>query len=571
MRNRRASRSSHHPLNTPSPEPADASPGDAAGPPGRSPLDLVRGTRALVALTGAVALTLLAWQTFDWWELEAAESPGARNLTIARLLLVPVLCGALYAAPAVWRRSRRVHRLTFAAWTTYLGLFLLASWPGLIMSDTNDMVFQTQYGRVYEWFSYLHSLLNLMVFDLVPNVAAWGVLQVLGTAAVLSYATGLVVRLPHGRAGAITLNVVAALSAPIIVDTLLYSRDTVFSVLQVFLALYVADVVVNRQTISRRGLVGVALLTGFLSAYRGDGIALALAVPLVLLVLRPARRPLLQGFAAFAGALALFNVALPAAFVVSPEIERNYELSLRINPLGAVLQSEFYSRDKERDLRALGRVIDVPKTVETSSYHDLVPFWAGYWDKQASDADFAAFNDAADRMLRENLAPVLANRMQTFLASSGMAPYQFTGASNQVFAIAGPEGGYGPIDRRYEWIGAKRDGREGRPPFVGLYDAVDSIFARSTGFTGAISARSALQWNFLPALVLLVVVLLLHRRFTLAAAAAAVLLCRVPLVFLAAPAAQFKYYYAVYLGGVIVLGMVVATVPWEKLRRPRWA
>lgn len=63
-------------------------------------------------------------------------------------------------------------------------------------------------------------------------------------------------------------------------------------------------------------------------------------------------------------------------------------------------QSEWHSTDREADLAALSCVIDVQKTIETSESFDLVPFWASYWNKQATPADFAAFNEVADPAAR---------------------------------------------------------------------------------------------------------------------------------------------------------------------------
>jgi hypothetical protein len=504
-----------------------------------------RGTasprRLAVAAGVALAVTVIAWLTGDWW---AGDAPGAgRNRTIARALLFGTLLGAVYAAPAM-RRASLVAVVVFAAWALYLGAWLVALWPGIVMTDTVDAVVNARQGIVYEWFSYVHSLVHLMALDVVPHVATLGVVQVLATAALMAYASRLVLRAGGRWPAVVAMNLLAAICAPLIVNTLLYSRDTLYGIAHVFLALAVAEAVVVRRSLSRGGLLGIAALTGLLSVYRGDGIALALVVPALLLLLRPDRRRLLHGAAAFAGSLAFFHVLLPAATVIDPKIPGAYALSLRLNPLGAVLNTNFYSADKERDLAALSRVIDVEAVRREATPTEIPAYWNGRWNREADSADFEAFTTTADRLLRDNLATVLGNRVQTFGAASGLAEGGFKGTD------------FGPFETRHGWI-ADRTGMEGAPPSSEIYDAVTGPLRESGRYYGLLSWRSSLQWNLIPWMLLLGGVLLAYRRLRFEAVVAAVILCRVPLVFAAAPAAQYKYYYSVLLGGLVVLGLLL--------------
>ena len=502
----------------------------------------------LVAVAAAIAAaaTVVAWRTGDWWT--GGFDGAAQNRTIARALIFAAVFAAVLLARRV--RASRVALAVFAGWALYLGAWLVALWPGIIMSDTADTVVNTRQGIVYEWFSYVHSLLNLAVLDAVPNVAAFGVLQVLATAALMAYGSALVLR-AGGRWWAVAaMNAVAALSAPLVVNTLLYSRDTLFGLAHVGLALAVAEVVAVRRSVSRGGLIAIALLTGVLSVYRADGIVLALVVPLLLLTLRPRRRAALLGAAAFAVSLALFHVALPAICRIDPKVPGDYALTLRLNPLGAVLNTDFYSRDPEADLAVLERVIDVDAVRAKATPVEIPAYWEGDWNKAATPQDLAAFTATADRLLRDNAGTVLGNRVATFGAASGLAEGGFTGTE------------MGSVRDRSAWL-PDRAGMEGAPPSAGLYEAAAEPLRESGSYRGLLSWRAALQWNLLPWLALLLGVALAWRRLRFEAVVAAVVLCRVPLVFLAAPAAQYKYYYSVLLAGLVVLGLLLA-----RLRRP---
>jgi len=499
----------------------------------------------LVPLLAATAVTVLAWRTGDWWD--AGFAGREQNLTLARILIFLSVAAATWAAPVLWRRTTRLGRLAFAGWAAYLGVWLLGLWPGILMSDSVDVMTNSRAGMVYEWFSYLHAFLAIALLDVVPHVGFIVVVQVLLTAALLAYATSLLRERTARRWPIVVMTIVAALSAPIVVNTLLFSRDTSFAVLHVFLALWVARAVVDRGRLSRAGLVGIAALVGFLSVYRGDGIVLALVVPLVLLVgLRPSRKVAVRGATAFAAALVLFHVALPAVLAHKEENENAYALTLRLNPLGAVLNSDFHSRDRAADLAALGRVVNVDAVRRKHTPAEIPAYWEGDWNGAATDADFAAFETTADRLFRDNPGTVLASRAATFASASGLSRDGFTGADV-------PDA----VADRTSWIADPR-GMVATPPVLRLYTAQADLLQASSRYGGLEPWGRSLHWNLLPWLLLTVAVLLAFRRARFEAVVAVVILSRVPLVFLAAPAGQHKYYYSVHLAGVIVLGFLLA-------------
>lgn len=93
----------------------------------------------------------------------------------------------------------------------------------------------------------------------------------------------------------------------------------------------------------------------------------------------------------------------------------------------------------------------------------------------------------------------------------------------------------------------------------------------ATAWQGLGPRGRALLWNLIPGLILLLGGLAAFRRSRFAAVIAFVVLCRVPLVFLLAPVAQFKYYYSVYLGGIVLLGFALAGLPKESFASARAA
>ena len=515
---------------------------------------LPTGLRYLTtALLLSAVLTLVAWRTGgDFFKVDGRYYGW--NLGVTRVLLFVALTGLFYVLPRVLKRSQRIPRVVFASWVVYLGSWLVAVWPGIVMTDTQSLMATSQLGVVREWFSWMQSVFMIASLDLIPHVWLITVIQVLATAATMAYATQVLMVWRPNAGAAIAMNVVAALSVPVVVNAVLLSRDIFFALLHVVLALAVAETVTRRKHSTPGRIAAIAALTGFLSLYRGDGIVLLVVVPVLLMALRPSWQATLQGAAAFAAAALAFHVLLPAVLHVEDE-SRPYQLSLRVNPLGAVLRTDFYSLTKDRDLQQLSRVIDVSAVRDMYDPAEIPAFWANKWNAAASEADFEAFISTADRLLRENAATVLAGRVATFGSATGINRGQFTT----------PQLAY---ERRFEFVGPLLPGVRTSAPSRALYDAATGLIRRSAGYTGALSTRSALFWNFLPWLGLLVGCLLLWRRIPFIAVISVILLSRVPLVFLAAPAAQFKYYLSVMLGGVVVLGLLLALVPRQAIHRP---
>lgn len=536
--------------------------------------------RALAAAAVAAVTTLVAWFTGDWWRFEdhprtagdtwRAAGPGhVGNLTEARVLLFLAVFGFAYALPGLIRRTTRVGWIVFGAWTVFLTLWLVAVWPGILTPDTVDVVVFSREGIVYSWFSWLYSVMNLALLDLVPHTAVWAPVQIGLMAGVMAWASQLVYARRPSRWPVIVMNVVAALSAPVIVNTLAYGRDTVFALGHIALALVVARAVARRRFPAPPALAGIAALTVALSILRGDGVVLLLVVPLLLLAARPSWPQIRTGALIGIGALILIRFLVPAPLSIDGRKEI-YAFALRINPLSLVLQTDYYDKDKARTERELSRVIDVNQARALGRPQEMELYYSPYWRRDASDADFAAFAKAADRVLFDNPVTTLSARLETFGAATGLAPGGFTFADNATLDIGERDtrlrGSASYLGGDFTGLGA------GRPPVERAYTAQADVLRPTTEYRGLVVGGTALHWNFLPWLVLLLGGLLLWRRAPFEAAFSAIILSRVPLIFLAAPSAQFKYYYSVHLGGMVLLGFLLARARRRHVAalQPRW-
>ncbi|MFT4034540.1 MAG: hypothetical protein QM679_03080 [Patulibacter sp.] len=527
----------------------------------------------------ALAITAVAWRTGEWWQI---TDPSLKiNLWTARAVLLVTLTLGLRGVIAVLPRMTPLRWTLAGFWLLYAALAIVLAWPGTLMSDSIQEFTISRGLVITTWFGWIYGLAHLALLDLIPRMWFLLVVQVLGSAAVFAYAGDVIYRRGRGARWPLVLTtLLLAGAAPVIATTILISRDAPFGVLHLLLALLIVDAVAVRKRATPLIVLAVAVLAGVLSVLRGDGVLL-LWTPLLLLALRPSRQAALRGGLVTVALIVAIRVVLPTPLKLDDDPFR-YSLTLRLPAIAAILADAndtadrrddlpasdrknfegsvnrpFWSKTPEADLEALAGVIDLRRVEGLQSPFEIPAFWFGAYRLDATPAQIARFQQTADRLIRDNLPVVLASKVETFSASSGLMNHGFTGIPFE--RGANPFGGIAP---------AQRDHLAASAPWPSGTNWLARQLGRSATYQGLRPAGSALWWNLVPALVLLLAVLIIRRRWWPEALLAGVILARVPLVFVAAPAAQFKYYYSVYLGGIVALGLMLAAfATWRADRR----
>jgi putative flippase GtrA len=523
------------------------------------------------AIATAAALVLFAWQHGEWWV--PGEGGSTVNLWAARALLFLVTTVATRGIIALVPRMNRLRYALVGGWSAYFVVLTLVGWPGTLMSDSVQQLFQAQHLIVETWFSWVYGLANIALLDIVPQAWFLTLVQALGTGLVFAYAGDVIARRGQGALAPVLITTaLLAVSAPVAATTLLLSRDVPFGVLHLLLALLMYDIVGVRRHASLPAVTLVAALTGVLSVLRGDGIVLLL-VPFAFLLLRPRGSRLVVGAAVTATVILAIRLVAPAPLTTT-ENPYLYGMTLKISVLSSVLArtadaerrradiaandrasfdaavvQPFASEDARADRAALAAVIDVERVENLATPYEIPAFWAGAYEAAPSPEELARFNAVANRLIRDNLATVVASKLETFAAASGLSPGGFTGV---------PLGG---ADRNFDWVTpVTRRAVDERMPWPAGLRWLSLHLERSAKYSGLHPAGAALWWNLLPWMGLLAIPLFAARRFRAELLFSSIILLRVPLVFLAAPAAQWKYYYSVYLGGVVCLGLLLAAI-----------
>lgn len=479
--------------------------------------------------------------------------------------LAKLLCAKAVAVGGAYLAARKVlgfmHRVKgngldedaknflvfFGIGSAWFGFWLLGLWPGFYMTDSYGTLWSMYSLSFDNWFSALHPLLYLALYQLLPNAVVVPIFQVVLTSLVFAYALAGLRRFGLSRLLTLLLMIALLANVPVIALTLLVTRDTVFSVVLLFFALWLFFRIAERERpFTLRELFFCAGLIVFLAIYRGDGIALLPAVPLLARLNSRISTARAAGLAM--GTLLLLQLVKPALLKVLaiPDDQKiAYSVSLMMNPLGYLLQNDYATATPEQDRKVLGMLIDVDKVKKVSIPYEIPAFWSGYW-KPVPEVAFSRVRALYGRMIMDNKALFLANRLICFSASTGMRPYGFTYCDMARDAKHAPH-----FDAVYN------EPLHGTL-FPSLYRRQSGLIASASAFTGLHPEGKFLHWNFLPELALALLALALFPWFPATASASLMVLSRVPLVFLAAPAGQFKYYYSLYLFGLFVIFLLLA-------------
>src|ERR1019366_8627642 len=213
------------------------------------------------ARSACLALIVPAlWLVFAIYNENRYLDPDTGRFYLILVVLRATMFGAIYAlcygvlahrdaVVAFLARNRRDSvrcAALFAFLAIYYLIWLLGLWPGLLMTDTLASIRRLESLHIDNWFSYLHPLLWLGLYQVWPNVAVIGLFQIVITAALLVYIAATL-----NRIGGITIAALAVglslVSVPIIVNSILYTRDTVFGVVHMALAIYLFNKVRRRS------------------------------------------------------------------------------------------------------------------------------------------------------------------------------------------------------------------------------------------------------------------------------------------------------------------------------------
>lgn len=482
------------------------------------------------------------------------------------LLSLPMLTGTSDWRAALQRVFRSGQRGVF--WTFFVisaacfGCWLLAYWPGQMTNDSWASLKEAQILRITDWHPYVYELYVLALWQFGQSVAAISIVQLLLTAAAGSYGFYYAWKWGVNRALLLLLFAVFATSAPIGLFNLTIWKDIPFSIAVLITALLLFRARIEREVRNRFIEVPrwtlpflIALLIMVLQS-RHNGVIFYGLLPLLLLGSLP-RKTYQRFLALLAVIFVLMNIVIPRTFGIlrttaSPQQQLRTAFVIITHP-------NFYSDDHERDIRIVEEASGIPYDRIKAMFPQQ---WFNLWDEsltckhqfESTFGNTAEYNGAFVTRLSLNNLPILAaSRTFEFLHSLGIDqseygktlrfyqnPLQLHGSN------LSPPGNFMynvPLasEVKWEW----------------MHDILEGYSAAGKKFEGLFSAQ-VLVWNLVVYFALFVAILFWERGSAAINLYILVNLVTALGVFAAGAGESWRYFYYIYLSGLLVAPLYFA-------------
>ena len=497
--------------------------------------------RHRVAAAVCVVGYLLAAFLFDWWGLNgtAAWRPLLTVRIFGAVSFALIACFLLELV----RRVRTSTRLVMLAWALYSGILLSIVWPGLLTPDTRALYMRSFDYPLDDWFGIFTSLQYSSSLQLIPHVGFYAIHQLMSWCAVMGLADH-VLRSAGARAWLrIAVNVWLATSVAGMYGILQLSRDTSFAIAFLAMLTFVARIFFLRDRVTLTALIGGAVSAAVLCAIRFDSIVIVVAAALILLFWSQVQRRMLVSAGLVFVVFYMAFVPISGTLVGRASQTMGYGMTLIINPLGYIINSDFRSSSRAQDLEVIDKVVSVDVIRKVQQPDEIAAYWAGAvrWDSTVQERK--EFILVFARLVLTNFDRFLEGRVLTFLGSTGLRERNGAYVHKEYTQDSGD--------------GKDMSGFVANPPFPDARHSLLEMVKTSAEFRGLSLSGSAVYFNFLPHIVVCLALLCFFRQAPASASIAALLLIKVAINFVFAPASQHLYFLCLVISVPFALAIFV--------------
>jgi hypothetical protein len=445
----------------------------------------------------------------------------------------------------------------------WYGFWLVIYYPGSYTPDTLDAIRQFSYMKINDWFSFLHPLTYLFLYQFYPDIISIGIAQILLCsfvfADIISYFyTNF--RISSNFKVLLFSSFVIFIStiSSVIYYNFFYMRDIPFSIIHLYFAFYVFKICMDSGKIPLTQHQIISLLgIGFvLSLYRGEGWIIMIVAFIALFVYGKMNLKSLSKLLLFSCvSIFVLNNSLPNLLKFHFTSKEEYNLTLVAYPLGFILREgkNYISSNYEEDKEILSKVVDIEGIQKHTNSYEIAVFQheGNYWKRDASKEDWQQFYKRASKIFLENPHLFLAARTANFISQL----FIFDKRAEKIndsgrFELTAQE--CTRHKKENKWCNLYCDN-----VMLGILKMLPQCQGKEAcGHTPLMILEKfnfQWHWNSVFALVMSIVVLCLYKYLPVSAVAASIILSRIPLVFLTAPYAFFRYVYSLYLFGLFIL------------------
>ena len=460
----------------------------------------------------------------------------------------------------------------------WYGFWLIVYYPGSYTPDTLDALRQISYMDINDWFSFLHPLTYLFIYQIYPDVMVIGIAQVLLCsfvfADIISYFYAQF-RFKKTLKIIIFTCFVLFISSitSIIYYNFFYMRDIPYSIIHLYFAFYVFKSCIDhkKSSITRHQIIIILGIGLFLSLYRGEGWIILLVTLVALFVYGKLGLKSFSKIVLFSlVSLFTLNTLLPTLLKVKFTSKDEYNLTLVAYPLGFILREgkNYISSNYEEDNKILSKVVDTAGIQKHTNSYEITAFQheGGLWKRKASKSEWRQFYNRTLKIFRDNPHLFLAARTANFVSQLFVFDQRVEKTNDS-----------GRFDlTASECLNNKLENKWCNLYCGDIMMGILKMLPQCISNKGVCGYPPLMQlekfnfqwhWNSVFSLVAAVFVLFLYKYVPVSAIAASIILARIPLVFLTAPYAFFRYVYSLYLFGLFILLFVALEIMKKNRQR----
>ncbi len=472
--------------------------------------------------------------------------------------------------------KQKMFLVTFIWFISWYGFWLFVYYPGSYLADTLDAIRQISFMEVNDWFSYVHPLTYLFLYQFYPDIIVIGIAQITLCAFIFADIISFLYsqfKLKFILKSLTFILFIAFISSitSITYYAFFYMRDIPFSLLHLYLAFYIYKITIENKTseITKDQCLFIIGLGLFLAIFRGEGIIILIVTLLCLLFYGKVTKKLFTKL--LVGSLVSFlflNLFLPKILNVYATDKNHYNLTLVAYPLGFILNNDnhYISGDEQEDKKILSNIIKVEGIKTGVNCYDITTFQHenNLWNRDTSDESWSVFYTRVYKIFWDNPHLFLAARTCNFIAHL----FLFDGKVER-------DNDSGRYSLTKDECFINKDNKWCALYFSDVMYTILKMLPSCDGVCGYTSLMKLKDisynwhWNSIFAFLTSIIVLILYKFLPISAMFSAIILSRIPIVFLTAPYVFFRYIYSLYLAGVFILLLVILECIKNKKERQR--
>ena len=453
--------------------------------------------------------------------------------------------------------------INFCIYFVIMAIFLLLMWPGHWVWDEFWQLRTAVNLEIDTWQSYFTIIYRSICIMLIPFPAGIVIIQITILSTICSWVyTKIYTKYKNKIINFIFF--IFMLTPAVIINNLYPLRLTMYSyILLLFMSILLFDWIEGKKLTVYKFLL-ISFLTFILMIWRSEGIIFLFIEPLLVsLVYKNVNKKILTVVALIILNIIIIkfnNIYLNILTRDAKKNEDTYSLTIFINPLSEMLQSDLKGKNIDEDLENIDKVLNIEVLKANPSYVEIPSFWNNTDEliRENWQENLGEFKKSYVKIIINNWQEFLKARIKTFLATSCCYEDNFAhikGGSGLLSYYTDPNFSSDEINiflHNYKFS---------KPINKDLKINVESFFMGKDFYTQTNNkAFILIFWNVIPILLVVLICFItsIFKKKYIFSLVFIALMTNFIIIFFTAPSNFFMYYVPFYICGTIISLIFIA-------------